>query len=565
MEPQVNYLVTITPAPHTLSTFTLYSHFHYSDAPILWWLLVESAPIGSPQSPDTKKGSSIVSISRGGAASWRWRSRLLCGVVAAGLLAPVAPAGLAHAASRGAANPAVLSSDPVADGSLSEEDKALQDAQASGQPVELISARTEASDTWALPDGSFSVKRHGTVVRLWRNGAWVAADPTLQFATDGSVLPKATSVSVEFSGGGTGPMLTGVKDGRTLSLTWPKPLPKPTLEANVATYAEVLPGVDLQLKAEVEGFSQLLVVKTASAAQNPELAELQFTMGTVGLNVAEDAETGMLAATDPAGQTVFTSPAPLMWDSRTTAAPAGTAALTLAAAEETSSPEDAFEPGPGAEDAQMATEVSGDTLTITPDPGLLTGAETAYPVYIDPSWAWGEWQHWTRVYKAYPNNSYWDAKGDVRVGYEAETGGSDRISRSFFQLDTSDVEGAQIKSATFRIRNTWSWSCEPRRVELYQVGDISRKTTWNTQPSKLTKDPLSFVDDSKGRPECDAGNLEFDATSAVRTAAADNDDASVTFGLYAANEGDTFGWKRFDPKTATLEIKYNNKPERPSK
>ncbi|MEU4499604.1 hypothetical protein AB0F96_40720 [Streptomyces sp. NPDC023998] len=81
-------------------------------------------------------------------------------------------------------------------------------------------------------------------------------------------------MAVKFSGGGSGPMLSGVKDGRTLSLSWPKPLPKPTLDGNVATYPEILAGVDLQLKAEVESFSQLLVVKTAEAAQNPELAQL---------------------------------------------------------------------------------------------------------------------------------------------------------------------------------------------------------------------------------------------------------------------------------------------------
>ncbi|MGW8990049.1 FG-GAP-like repeat-containing protein [Streptomyces zhihengii] len=446
---------------------------------------------------------------------------------------------------------------------MSEEDKALQEAQSSGAPVELLSARTEASDTWALPDGSFSIKQHGTVVRLFRQGAWVPADPTLQFASDGSVVPRATSVAVKFSGGGTGPMLTGVKDGRTLSLTWPKPLPTPTLEANVATYGDVLPGVDLQLKADVEGFSQLLVVKTAQAADNPELAELQFTMGTVGVTMDEDADTGMLTATDPAGQTIFTSPAPIMWDS---APPAGPALRTAAAAnsDPAPAPGDVFEPGAGSEDAQMATEISGDTLTITPDQELLTGTETTYPVYIDPSWAWGEWQHWTRVYEAYPNNSYWDAKGDVRVGYESQTGGQDRVSRSFFQLDTSDVEGAQIKDATFRIRNTWSWSCDERIVELYHTGDISRKTTWNRQPARIGT-ALSSVNDSKGWGEgCDAGDLEFDATRAVRTAAADSGDASVTLGLYAADESDTFGWKRFDPKTATLEIVYNNKPEPPS-
>ncbi|WP_369779505.1 hypothetical protein [Streptomyces sp. R33] len=43
--------------------------------------------------------------------------------------------------------------------------------------------------------------------------------------------------------------------------------------------------MDLQLKAEVEGFSQLLVVKTPAAAQHPDLASLKFKLDTVGLNV----------------------------------------------------------------------------------------------------------------------------------------------------------------------------------------------------------------------------------------------------------------------------------------
>ncbi|MFB9388777.1 FG-GAP-like repeat-containing protein [Streptomyces coeruleoprunus] len=462
---------------------------------------------------------------------------------------------------------ASTSTDPVATGAMSEEDKALQDAAATGRPVELVSARTESSDTWAMPDGSFSVKRHGTAVRLWRDGAWVAADPTLVFAADGSVVPKASAVSTKFSGGGTGPMLSGIKDGRTLTLNWPKALPTPTLAGNVATYAEVLPGVDLQLKAEVEGFSQLLVVKTAEAAKNPELNQLQFDMDTVGLNVSKDADTGTLVATDPAGQTVFTSPAPLMWDSSTiSSASAATTARTLSATSTTeSSPGDVFEPGPGAMDAQMQATVSGDILTITPDQSLLNGADTTYPVYIDPSWAWGEWQHWARVYKAYPNTSFWDAKEIVRVGYEAETGGSDRISRSFFQMDTRDVRGAQVKSATFRIRNTWSWSCQARPVELWEVTDISKKTTWNNQPSRVGLAPLSTVNESKGwsSQDCAAGNLEFDATAAVRKAAANNE-PGITLGLYASNEGDTYGWKKFDPKTATLEISYNHPPETPT-
>ncbi|MFC8461791.1 hypothetical protein ACFUJ0_34040, partial [Streptomyces sp. NPDC057242] len=68
-----------------------------------------------------------------------------------------------------------ITDDPVASGSLSEEDYALQQAATTGQPVEVVSRRTEGSDTWAQPTGGFKVTEHGTPVRLWRDGSWVAA------------------------------------------------------------------------------------------------------------------------------------------------------------------------------------------------------------------------------------------------------------------------------------------------------------------------------------------------------------------------------------------------------
>ncbi|WP_328913206.1 MULTISPECIES: FG-GAP-like repeat-containing protein [unclassified Streptomyces] len=461
---------------------------------------------------------------------------------------------------------ALAGSSGVDDGSVSEEDRALGEARSSGVAVEVVSARTELSDEWADPDGSFAVRRYGSPVRVFRGGVWVAADPSLVFAGDGSVVPRAVSVAVVFSGGGTGPLLSGVKDGRTLTLSWPSALPVPVLEGNVATYADVLPGVDVRLKAEVEGFSQLIVVKSAAAARNPALATLRYTMSTVGLSVASDADTGSITATDPAGQTVFTSPTPLMWDSTTqTSGTTGTAAAKSARARAgTLAAGDAggvFEPPPGARDAQMATSVSGSTLSITPDQALLTGAGTQYPVYIDPSWAWGKRQNWTRVYKKYPTTSFWNANEVARVGYEAETNG---LSRSFFQWDISNIENAGVISSTFRIKNTWSWSCQARPVQLWQTGPITSRTTWNNQPAKIGSSPLATVDQSKGwGSACPAGNLEFDLTPRIRDAAA-HANASVTLGLYAADESDTYGWKKFDPKTAVLETTYNHAPTAPA-
>lgn len=203
----------------------------------------------------------------------------------------------------------------AASGSTAEKAAALAKAKETGRPYELTSQRTETSDTWALPSGKWSVKRYSTTVRVKRGSGWVEADPGLQFDANGRVIPKAAAVSIAFSGGGSGALLSGEVKGRKLSLTWPSALPRPTLADNVATYANVLPDVDLQLKAEVEGFSQLLVVKNAKAAKHPDLATLRFKLDTVGLNVSTDAITGLIKAADPAGQNVFTATTPMMWDS----------------------------------------------------------------------------------------------------------------------------------------------------------------------------------------------------------------------------------------------------------
>ncbi|MDJ0346525.1 FG-GAP-like repeat-containing protein [Streptomyces sp. H10-C2] len=479
-----------------------------------------------------------------------------------GFLVPVT----ASAAARPAAAKAAVTT-VADDGSVSEEDQALALAQSTGQPAEVLSVRTELSDEWANVDGTFSVKRYGSPVRLFRDGTWVKTDPTLVFAADGSVVPTAATVAVTFSGGGTGPLLSGVKDGRTLTLSWPTALPKPALAGNIATYAEVLPGVDMQLKAEVEGFSQLLVIKTAVAASNPQLATLNYKMATAGLTVTTDSGTGTISAVNPAGQSIFTSSAPLMWDSTSTgsapAAAMGTRTATTTAAT-TAAPSDVFEPAAGAKDAQMPASVSGDTLSITPDQALLTGTTTQYPVFIDPSWAWGNRQNWLRAYRSYPDAAFWNANEDARVGHESDTNG---LSRSFFQMDISNIKGAGVISSTFRIKNKWSWSCQARPVELWQTGPISKKTTWNNQPAKITK--LYTVNDSKGWRDrsgsdssCPAGNLEFDATAKVKEAASKNW-PSLTLGMYAFDESDTYGWKRFDPKTAVLETKYNHPPKTP--
>ncbi|MEU9233691.1 DNRLRE domain-containing protein [Streptomyces subrutilus] len=161
---------------------------------------------------------------------------------------------------------------------------------------------------------------------------------------------------------------------------------------------------------------------------------------------------------------------------------------------------------------------------------------------------------WTQVSKKSPNRTAWKSAEALRTGNEGRTEG---LYRSFIRLDTSGVKGAPVAQATLRIRNTGAGSCTATPVDLWSTGAISSNTSWNQQPAKGTK--LATVTAAKGRPDCAAGNLEFDATALVKEAAAKNQ-AEVTIGLYASDETDPTAWKRFDARSAVLETRTEAVP-----
>ncbi|MCX4626345.1 FG-GAP-like repeat-containing protein [Streptomyces sp. NBC_01443] len=157
-------------------------------------------------------------------------------------------------------------------------------------------------------------------------------------------------------------------------------------------------------------------------------------------------------------------------------------------------------------------------------------------------------QAWTHVSQKYPARSYWQAAEDLRVGNEGSA--AQGLTRSYVRLDTSRLKGATVNSATFRIANTGAPSCTAKPVELWSTGAVSAETTWRKQPARGVK--LSAVSAAKGRPDCAAGEFVFDATALVKEAAAKNL-ATVTVGLFAANESDTGAWKRFAPTSVKLD------------
>ncbi|MEO3816632.1 LamG-like jellyroll fold domain-containing protein [Plantactinospora sp. B24E8] len=415
-------------------------------------------------------------------------------------------------------------------------------AVSSGRPVEVTAMSDERQRVVANPDGSFTLTQTVVPTRVRRGDGWVPVDTTLRFSADGQVAPVATPLEMTFSGGGTAPMARLRRDGTELALSWPTPLPRPVLSGDTATYPEVLPGVDLTVRALVEGFSELLVVRSAQAAANPALARLRLLTSTAGLSVRTTAD-GSLAALDAAGRAVFEAPAPYMWDS------SGSGRRTV----------------PGGQVRSVRAAVSTGEVALVPDRGLLTGRNTKYPVYIDPSWT-GSRTAWTQVWSNYPTLSFWnganDAEDEARVGYDA----TDRkTTRSFFKFNVSGVKNKHILGATLQTHEVWSRSCTAREVQVWETGGISSSTTWKNQPSWITK--LAAKSVAKGySSSCPAGGIEFNVTAhVVKAAAAGRDtlDQGLKASATAESNKDTLSWKRFR-NNPSISITYNTVPGVPT-
>ena len=194
-------------------------------------------------------------------------------------------------------------------------DEALAQARKTGKDVEVDSLRSESGDVYATPDGNLEAREYLRPVRTRVDGRWKPVDTDLARTSRGTVAPGATTVGLEFSAGGDAPLVRMEKAGRELTLTWPGKLPAPVLDGSTATYQNVLPDVDLRMGAQEDGFTQLLVVKSAEAAASKKLTELRLKLSADGMDVRENAQGGLEAVDQGAKNAVFEAPRPVMWDS----------------------------------------------------------------------------------------------------------------------------------------------------------------------------------------------------------------------------------------------------------
>ncbi|MCX5395343.1 LamG-like jellyroll fold domain-containing protein [Streptomyces sp. NBC_00094] len=452
------------------------------------------------------------------------------------------------------------------------EEAALAQARRTGEKVEVLALRGESREVFATPAGTLEAREHLRPVRTRVDGQWQDIDTTLATTDAGVVSPRTAAVGLEFSAGGEGPLVRLERTGRTLELSWPGQVPAPELSGDTATYVNLLPDVDLRLAARPEGFTQLLVVKSAQGAKNPALATLRMGLAAEGMAVRETEQGGLQATDTGSGGTVFEAATPMMWDSSdgpaqlpVTSAPAQ---RTTVADEPGAGTQQSTDPEPGAAEsgrlAPLDVELTdgGNELLLTPDPEVLAGADTEYPVYIDPQWYSPKATAWTMASKYWASSPQWKFNGepDAGLGYcgWAYCMPHD-TKRLFYQLPTTTYAGKTVLSAEFVVRNTWSASCSPRTVELWKTKGISSSTTWNSQDNdEFWIDRLANPSFAYGYEGCGDRDAEFDVKAAVQQAA-NNSASTITFGLRAASETDPYAWKRFSDD-AYLRVQYNRPP-----
>jgi hypothetical protein len=437
---------------------------------------------------------------------------------------------------------------PLLDGTA-----AASQADQDGKPVEVTAWTTESQQTFANPGGGFTVTQTLLPARVRRDGAWIPIDTSLEQRADGTLIPRATTSAVVFSGGGDGPLAVLDSDARQLAFEWPSGLPKPSIDGPTATYPEVLPGVDLRLTVnEVGGFSQLLVVKTAEAAANPQLAKLEMKVVSDELEVHADA--AGVHAVDAAGVEVFAAATPFMWDSGKTGA--GEPASGPAGSEAAGAPE------PSGEAVPVDVEADGETLTLTPDQDLLTSPDTQFPVYIDPDYfATGARQAFTHIQQGCPTANYYNntAYGYPAVGYNSYSG-CIGIERAYYRMVVpSKTWGTVVSHAEIEVFETYSASCSvTTNVSMYGSGTISTATTWNSPPTTG-----ALLNTQSFGPACTSQpSKNFDVTNAIGSAAGASA-STFTFGLRGVESSSTDGLKRFSPNPV-LRVTYNSRPYIPT-
>lgn len=424
------------------------------------------------------------------------------------------------------------------------------DAGSASERTELVAERTAYGKVFLNDDGSRTAVL-GTEPIHYRDtgGAWKEIDNELVGAPQGNgYVNRAGGNTFSFAPHGGVPALVRAGRGRdhfSFGIDGGSRT-EPVVDGNEITYEEILPGVDLEFSVLGESLKELVVLNAPPQVQGP-LVEMRFPIRFAGMTARQDGE--RIVFEDADGNPAFVVPKPFMFDS---------------AVEETSG-ESAF-----SEDVHLELASQGGTqfLRLTADAAWLAAPERVYPIYIDPYFGPNTPSVDTFVQSNIFNTPQ-DQFSDLKSGYYSGPESPEPITaRSLLRFNLDIIpKDATIDSAKLRLWENWSYSCDPRIVEVYRITEEwNSQVTWSNKPN-FAADHADAINAAKGYYGCESGWLGFDVRSIVsywKNSAATNEG----FGIKARNESDTYGWKRFASDQGgnkpQLEVQYQPAASNPT-
>src|SRR6185437_12904606 len=465
------------------------------------------------------------------------------------------------------------------------ESTAMKQAIKTGKPVLVAAETTPTLAVKARPNGLLSMTSNVYPVRALVHGAWRSINPRLRRTAAGTWSPEVASVPVAFSGGGSaGPLVRVIgAGGQSVSMYWPGVLPRPVISGSVAEYKNVLPGVDLRMKATGTGYQETLIVRDAAAAASPRLRSLAFKVRTgrgLVLRRGRRGSVGIVSA--KAGKLAFVVGQPQMWDSSRTKHFALPASADSAGSGKVTAVPVSY---------RLAGLTAG-TIAMAPPAAALTGSGVRYPLYIDPEIEPAT-SYYVQVMQT--NNGAFKQEWDTTSGTTSQGSGITEIGdcaysscvwisggteyfgytdRDYFRFATTNLEQRNGQTATvyqvhFDVSEQGnSQNCSSEPSDVYSTsGGISSTTSWpGPQGSKLA----SATSNAGGGSSCPAANVDFSSSSsgnsALKTAlqnVATNGASTVTLELRADSETNEAQYKLYKDNPS-LTVYYNFAPLAPT-
>ncbi len=314
---------------------------------------------------------------------------------------------------------------------------------------ELVDQRTEYSRTFetSLPGVFATEVSTGPLHFEDSEGEWVGFDTDLsdEGPADG-LAPVATDVPVEIATDAAAEQVASVEvaEGASVGFGFDGASEVPAeVEGDTAVFADVVPGVDLELTAQPGGVKEAIVLDSAAAPSS-----FEFPLALDGLS-AQLGSDGSVEYRDGTGAMVAVTPAGYMEDS-------------------------AFGPGVGVQSTGVAYSLmdrAGTTvLRVDLDEAWLTDPARVFPVVVDPTTSAVDPvavdADDTYVLEGSSPTDR-SAHTDLRVG---DSGAG--VARSYLHFsDLDDFDGMNVYDATLELTQFGANTCAAGAVEAYAVTD----------------------------------------------------------------------------------------------